>query len=1172
MKIQEKVKDLVEVRHYKGLRDFHADPSATLESYCFTDETATLMARWIDSASTIGPGKGKSLALAGYRGVGKSHFLATFGSLLALPELRSKIQNPHVSAATQGLLRRHYPLLNVRRGTHATLIEELKSAISASIGPEAVIGAGSITTLLERAAARSGDVPLVIIVDTAHDRVSRVSRNDGDELAEMSAFAADNNVILAVGLDDDIAGADGSNSAIVRAFNIDFLDQQHLFKVVNSFIFPKFNQKISLIEEIYSFFSRVVPNFRWSSQRFVSLYPLHPGILDVAPYVRLFVQDFALLGFAAEAGERILGRPATSLIAFDEVFDNAEAGLRKVKDLEDAFAAYDRLNAEVVSKVPVIQRLQAKLILKALLLHSLNGRGATVEEICASMMIYDESDPSKALEGASGIIKMFADALPDDISWYSEEGIGVLYSFRANAKENANIVLDEAIGRTDPGVVTEILRKLLQERYPDLTLTPAPDNPNLLSSESSAIWRGGQRRGRFFAALDDAAVEVIGTQEESLDWRIALDIRGVLRPSTEAALAPDCVLWRPDILRKDEIDTLLRFYVLQTQTELIETFGDQHRALLHSQRVAAVNIAERVFLANGNLVINGFDFNFTEEAMASQSISGLISAMLDPMFETQYPDHPAFGRALGIKDVSATIADFFDPAKTGLEETQELARAFLAPLGLATEQDGNLTPVVGEYLDQLPYITTINELLDATGDGTAEIIGVYQSLKQPPYGFVREAQHLILASLVADRRIEFVTAKGDRINARSLDLKIVWGDIVGIARPIIADHPAVSNIKWAQLLTGFDDELSDKGSAGTERVLEALGAWLEEWNTANLLNRFDKVPDALVNTKIWLDASFVKKTLGRVVETITHLLAGTTRLDQALGDIADAFSHSETEFEKSVAGLERIETFLSSVAIRQRIVAYTTPAGFAPDAKANDTKRALLACISESIRNPGSARNREAGYLWDGYRSQYQDAFTNEHSRIMRSHELQERFESIRRTDIWWEFESLSEIPQLRTPFWQKAFELSGRLAELDCSFESSRGLEHRAGCICEFDVSALNDWEKMSDELWDAVTSGHNMIREKIARDCERLADVSNGAMSTIKSKQDAEAGEALFAGLRVGGLRRLGKSEIDILRILYRDLTARRPSNDAGPDSSDRYSVSRSGGDPQHSELATV
>lgn len=1152
MKIQEKVKDLVEVRHYKGLRDFHADPTATLESYCFTDETASLMAAWLDSASSIGPGRGRSLALAGYRGVGKSHFLATFGSILALPELRSKIPNPHVSVATQGLLRRHYPLLNVRRGSQETLIEELKTAISASIGPEAVLGAEAITTLLERAAARSGDVPLVIIVDTAHDRINRVARNDGDDLAEMSSFASENNAVLAVALDDDIAGADGSNSAIVRAFNIDFLDQQHLFKVVNSFIFPKNNQKLALIEEIYAYFSRVVPNFRWSSQRFVSLYPLHPGILDVAPYVRLFVQDFALLGFAAEAGERILGRPATSLIAFDEVFDNAEAGLRKIQDLEDAFSAYDRLNSEVVSKVPVMQRLQAKLILKALLLLSLNGRGATVEEICASMMIYDEADPTRALESVNGIIRLFAEALPDDISSYSEEGVGILYSFRANAKESANSVLDAAIGRTDPVVAVDVLRKLLQERYPDLTLTAATDIPGLLSSESIAVWRGGQRRGRFYVALDENGRESIINQEESLDWRATLDLSGVLRPRSLRNVAQDCVLWQPDQLRKDEIDTLLRYHVLQTEADLIETFGDQHRALLHSQRVAAVNIAERVFLTNGNLVINGFDFNFTEEAIASQSVSGLISAMLDPMFETQYPEHPVFDRTLGVREVASAITDFFDPAKTGLDETQELAAAFLIPLGLAAEQGGTIVPINGERLDGLPFIRSVTDFLDASSDGQVEISKIYQCLKQQPFGFVREAQHLILASLVADRRIEFVTTRGDRINSRSLDLKIVWGDIVGIARPAISERAVVSNIKWAQILTGVDADLT--GSRGSEEVVAALSAWLEEWNAANLLNRFDKVPDALVNTKIWLDASFVKKTLGRVVEALNHLTAGTFGLDQALGDIAEAFSHSEGEFEKSVASLERIEMFLSSVAVRQRIVGYTTPSGFANESRANDTKRALLACLSESVRNPASARNRETGYLWDGFRTQYRDSFSKEHMNIMRSHELQEKFDSIRRTDIWWEFESLSEIPQLRTQNWHKAVELSDRMAELDCGFESEKGLEHRAGCICGFDISGVAEWEAITDRIWKHVTAGHNSIRETIVRDFEWLLARTPDVSGVFESSGDYEAFKSLVNGLRSGELRRLSKAEIDLLHVMYHKLgglTGRHSGNEQEPSS---------------------
>ena len=46
--IQEKVKDIVEVRAHKSLRDFAADPAETVAGYYFTDGTAELMAKWLD--------------------------------------------------------------------------------------------------------------------------------------------------------------------------------------------------------------------------------------------------------------------------------------------------------------------------------------------------------------------------------------------------------------------------------------------------------------------------------------------------------------------------------------------------------------------------------------------------------------------------------------------------------------------------------------------------------------------------------------------------------------------------------------------------------------------------------------------------------------------------------------------------------------------------------------------------------------------------------------------------------------------------------------------------------------------------------------------------------------------------------------------------------------------
>jgi len=81
---QEKVKDIVEVIPFRSPSDFHSDPAFTVESYRFTDITANLMAGWLDALISQG-GAGSCRALAGFRGVGKSHFMALFGAIIGNP-------------------------------------------------------------------------------------------------------------------------------------------------------------------------------------------------------------------------------------------------------------------------------------------------------------------------------------------------------------------------------------------------------------------------------------------------------------------------------------------------------------------------------------------------------------------------------------------------------------------------------------------------------------------------------------------------------------------------------------------------------------------------------------------------------------------------------------------------------------------------------------------------------------------------------------------------------------------------------------------------------------------------------------------------------------------------------------------------------------------------------
>ncbi|HEY0050008.1 MAG TPA: DUF6079 family protein, partial [Pyrinomonadaceae bacterium] len=1018
-RIQEKVKDLVEVRPYRGLQDFLSDPSETLSAYHFTDQTAEMMAKWLDKVADVQPFNGAAKALAGYRGVGKSHFLATLGAIVSHAELRSRVTEPMVAASAQRLKRRRHPVAYVRRGTHATLLEELKDALAPAIEVEPASLGGSLEELLKIASDKAGDLPFVIIIDTAHDRANRVVRDDGVLLGELAELAKNLNLFIAVALDDDIAGADGVNAAIARNYAIDYLDQEHLYRIVDTHIFPKHRQTQRLVHEIYTYFRGLLPSFRWSEQRFVSLYPLHPLILEIAPFVRLYAPDFALLGFASEAGTKLLGRPANSLVGLDEVFDRTEIALRKAKDLREAFITYDQLSSEVISHVPVMQRLQAKLVLKALMLLSLDGDGTTASEISAAMLIYDENAPQNSIKQVEDLLETFVSIFPEAVNLKQEADREIRYSLKVSSKDSLNVALNEASLGISPDVVPKILRRFAAERFPDWIVQAENEATN--STDCHVIWRGGSRRIRLTWNLNDGAARSPENAADFLDWQILVNQPQNAHAPVAAGNENSTVVWQPAPLEREEEETILRYSILLNDASLRESFGEQVRAAGHTHSRAIEKIWNRIFLEDGKILIDGFAHGFTEKARAAHSLGEMLSEMLTPLFEARYPAHPIFADVLGMDDVSKLVSDLFSGARQTLPEIQQLAASFASPLGLVALRGNNLVLDTEENLSQQPFVREILSLLSASGGETVLLKDISRRLKSQPYGLVAEAQHLILAALVAQRRIEFVTSEGDRINRRSLDLKIVWDDIVGIARPTTVLHSSVELTNWARTLTAVDTFKTIDDPEDREKISKALENWLLDWESVSVLERFEQMPEEILNTKIWRLATRAQKTFGAVAETVKEVLQETVSLEDCLQRIADAFSDSEKEFLECTRDLMQLEDFINGAGKREAVWHYLAVCETTQDETIEKLRAKLLEFIREMAIAPSEILNRELERMWLLFHEAFIEHFAIKHDTVMKSHHLLEKYDEMMRSDEWWEFENLSSLSIFQKNHWQKA-------------------------------------------------------------------------------------------------------------------------------------------------------
>lgn len=440
---QEKIKDLVEAQALAELQNYMDDPARALSSYFFTDATSDLFARWLDSLADLSRNQGRARALAGLRGVGKSHMLAAFGALAAFPDLRSSTEDAHVTTSARGLQNYRYKVAHVERGTRPTLHEEL----SAALGGEVDNWKTEPSKMLSFAASMS-DTPLVLIIDTAFEREARVERDDGALLSELASTAKLQNIFIALALDDDIAGADGINVSISGQFQIDYLDPEHLYKITDVHLFQKNDQSRAALRELHTTLRTLVPGFNWSEPRFSALYPMHPLIAEVSSAVRQYVPTFAFLPFASAAGAHAVNRPALSLVVLDEVFDRTEKSLRRAEQLKDALNAYDHLAKHAVAQIPIMQRLQAKLLLKGLFILSLDGRGATARELGAAMLLYDEQHPEAAIERIANMLTTFAEAAPSGSLLKIGDGNEARYRFSVDVPEglsNAAVVRTEQV-------------------------------------------------------------------------------------------------------------------------------------------------------------------------------------------------------------------------------------------------------------------------------------------------------------------------------------------------------------------------------------------------------------------------------------------------------------------------------------------------------------------------------------------------------------------------------------------------------------------------------------------------------------------------------------------------------------------------------------------------------
>ncbi|HEY9402163.1 MAG TPA: hypothetical protein VIQ24_05690, partial [Pyrinomonadaceae bacterium] len=727
--------------------------------------------------------------------------------------------------------------------------------------------------LAHAAALSRTTATLVILVDTAFGREARVKRDDGPLLSELAVAARDSNAFVALALDDDIAGAEGVNVALARTFQIDYLEPEHLYLVANIYVLRKNAPARDALHEIYLSLRQSVPNFNWSEPRFAALYPVHPLVADTSASVRLYAPAFAFLPFAASAARNAVNRPALSLILLDEVFDHSEEALRRSDDLHDAFRVYDELATKAVARFPAMQRLQVRLVLKSLFVLSLDGRGATARDLCAALLFQDEHSQQAAIERVEETLKRLSELAPQRGLAAHADGEDLRYRFQVSAAADfdAALAASSESPAIDDAAIAALLRTLSNARFEDWPF--AADEPYAPHADFEVTWRGSERAGRLTRATSDAAPPSNATGEttraaagdaagdatlKEYEWQLFVRDSNckVAENIPDAALvaghdgradAPLIVLWQPAECYAEELSILRRLVALRTDAALAE-FGETARAAANSLAAQAERIWSRLYVDDGHLLVDGESIVFTPEARAAQSFAPMLADALAARFAARFPQHPQFDATPTGAEIALLIDQLFGGGNVADAAVQQLAETFAVPLGLATRRGDIYIPETGDAVLGRPWVREALALVDRAGSRVVPLASVHHILHGPPYGLSRHTQHLVLAALVAQRRIELATATDDRISRRTLGSSIKWDDVAGVCRAAEIHHNAEELTNWARLLTGDASLPSIADAAARDSVRAALSAWLAAWQEETTLKEFDALPDAGLTT------------------------------------------------------------------------------------------------------------------------------------------------------------------------------------------------------------------------------------------------------------------------------------------------------------------------------------
>ncbi|HKP73310.1 MAG TPA: hypothetical protein VJT82_10265, partial [Pyrinomonadaceae bacterium] len=573
---------------------------------------------------------------------------------------------------------------------------------------------------------------------------------------------------------------------------------------------------------------------------------------------------------------------------------------------------------------------------------------------------------------------------------------------------------------------------------------------------------------------------------------------------------PVRLIWQPAAPSAEESHVLRRLVALRTDETLAE-FGETARVAAASLAAQAERIWSRLYVDDGLFISSDSRYiPFTDEARAAQTFAALLSESLAPLFVERYPQHPHFGAPLGDAEATRLVDNLFSGANVADAGVQQLATLYAHPLGLATLRGDIYIPETGDAVLGQAWVREVLALVDRAGGTVVPLSSVHRVLRGEPYGLLRQAQYLVLAALVAQRRIELATTGGDRISRRTLGASIKWDEVAGVCRAAEIHHNAEELTGWARLLTGDGALPSIAEATAREAVRAALAAWLSTWRGETVLRDFDQLPDAGLTTRAWNIAASVRRTFGAAADAVEAALAGNLSLEEGLQRVADTFSTSPEQFTESTSQLEALRAYVAGIARRETVRAYLTAAELSGLEEIESARRELLLIAGDPHSLFDAARTERFELLWPEFQARYAMHYSDAHERAVGSVVDHRGLDEFTRGAEWREFETLAGLPFVNSQLWEEATAFVAEVKRAHCTLPVAQLLVSQPRCACAFRLSRSESYANASAHLAELTERGRVAYRRTLTLYHAHLTHALN---LLAREQSDAETLRRIYA-----------------------------------------------------------